>query len=34
MKKSKIKTGLILLIIMALCLSVGVYAEYTLSAKR
>ena len=32
MKKSKMKTGLILLIIMALCLSVGVYAGYTLSA--
>lgn len=32
MKKSKIKTVLILLIIMGLCLSVGVYAGYTLSA--
>ena len=32
MKKSKIKTILILLIIIVLCLSVGVYAGYTLSA--
>ena len=34
MKKSKIKTVLILLIIMGLCLSVGVYAGYTLSATE
>ena len=34
MKKSKVKTILILLIIIVLCLSVGVYAGYTLSATE
>ena len=34
MKKSKLKTILILLIIIVLCLSVGVYAGYTLSATE
>ena len=33
MQKSKLKTMLILLIIIVLCLSVGVYAGYTLSAQ-
>ena len=33
MKKSKLKVVLILVIIMVLCLSIGVYAGYTLSAQ-